>query len=159
VIRKFAHVREYRHACSSGKAARPGRPDEDVRGGFEHGGWALPYNDSVMSSLMGEGMAQTGALLLGRRTYQDFAGFWPNQEGNPFTEMLDNVQKFVASRTLEGPLPRSNSTLLEGDAGGVDRRTLFMMAAEWRGVANMLDEPRTGQVLTVQAPAPGAGWP
>jgi len=73
--------------------------------------------------------------------------------------MLDNVQKFVASRTLEGPLPRSNSTLLEGDAGGVDRRTLFMMAAEWRGVANMLDEPRTGQVLTVQAPPPGAGWP
>jgi dihydrofolate reductase len=94
----------------------PGRPDEDTRGGFEHGGWAQPYNDPVMAAEMGKGMAQTRALLLGRRTYEDFAGFWPHQKDNPFTDMLDNVRKYVASTTLEEPLPWRNSTLLKGDA-------------------------------------------
>jgi dihydrofolate reductase len=94
----------------------PGRPDEDTRGGFQRGGWALPYNDPVMGRVMGEGMAHTGALLLGRRTYEDFAGYWPHQKDNPFTGVLDNVQKYVASRTLTEPLPWQNSTLLHGDA-------------------------------------------
>lgn len=94
----------------------PGRPDEDVRGGFDRGGWALAYSDPVLGRKMGEGMAQTGALLLGRRTYEDFAAFWPHQKDNPFTEVLDNVQKYVASTTLTEPLPWKNSTLLEGDA-------------------------------------------
>jgi dihydrofolate reductase len=94
----------------------PGRPDEDRRGGFEHGGWAQPYNDPVMASVAAEGMANGGALLLGRRTYEDFFSFWPNQTDNPFTAVLDNTQKYVASRTLQEPLPWRNSTLLEGDA-------------------------------------------
>jgi dihydrofolate reductase len=55
-------------------------------------------------------------MLLGRRTYEDFAAFWPNQKDNPFTEVLDNAQKYVASTTLKEPLPWSNSTLLDGDA-------------------------------------------
>ena len=94
----------------------PGRFDEDTRGGFEHGGWALPYNDEVVGRVMGEGMAKTGALLLGRRTYEDFAGYWPRQTDNPFTDFLDNIQKYVASTTLTEPLPWQNSTLLQGDA-------------------------------------------
>jgi dihydrofolate reductase len=94
----------------------PGRPDEDPRGGFEHGGWAQPYNDPVMAGVAAEGMATGGALLLGRRTYQDFFSFWPHQKDNPFTEVLDNTQKYVASTSLQEPLPWSNSTLLEGDA-------------------------------------------
>jgi dihydrofolate reductase len=94
----------------------PGRPDEDPRGGFDHGGWALPYSDEVMAGVMGERMAQGGALLLGRRIYEDFYGFWPHQDDNPFTEVLNDVQKYVASTTLTEPLPWSNSTLLEGDA-------------------------------------------
>jgi dihydrofolate reductase len=94
----------------------PGRPDEDVRDGFDRGGWALPYNDAVMGRVMGEGMAKTGAILLGRRTYEDFAAFWPRQTDNPFTEVLNNTQKFVASTTLAEPLPWENSTLLAGDA-------------------------------------------
>ncbi|HEY4851376.1 MAG TPA: dihydrofolate reductase family protein [Streptosporangiaceae bacterium] len=94
----------------------PGRPDEDVRGGFDRGGWALPYNDPVMGRVMGEGMAQAGGLLLGRRTYEDFASVWPNRTDNPFTEVLDNTQKYVASTTLAEPLPWKNSTLLKGDA-------------------------------------------
>src|SRR5258707_4994717 len=94
----------------------PGRPDEDLRGGFEHGGWALPYNDAVMGKMMAEGMAQGGALLLGRRTYEDFYAVWPNRTDNPFTAVLNTSQKYVASTTLEEPLPWSNSTLLKGDA-------------------------------------------
>ena len=57
-----------------------------------------------------------GALLLGRRTYEDFYAFWPKQTDNPYTEVLNNTQKYVASRTLEEPLPWSNSTLIDGDA-------------------------------------------
>jgi dihydrofolate reductase len=95
----------------------PGRPDEDRRGGFEHGGWAASYADSVMASVAAEGMAAGGALLLGRRTYEDFFSFWPHQpEPNPFTAVLNDSQKYVASRTLQEPLPWQNSTLLAGDA-------------------------------------------
>jgi dihydrofolate reductase len=91
----------------------PGRPDEDPRGGFGHGGWAVPYN--AMGSLLAERGSQTGAMLLGRRTYEDFAAFWPKQEPNPYTEALNNMQKYVASTTLQEPLPWMNSTLLKGD--------------------------------------------
>jgi dihydrofolate reductase len=95
----------------------PGRPDEDPRGGFEHGGWARPRSDSVMGSAAGESMANVGAILLGRRTYEDFYAYWPNQpEPNPFTAVLNDAQKYVASTTLEEPLPWRNSTLLKGDA-------------------------------------------
>lgn len=94
----------------------PGRPDEDTRDGFERGGWAIPQMDEVIGKVMGEGMSSGGALLLGRRTYQDLHGYWPKQKDNPFTEVLNKVQKYVASTTLKGPLPWSNSTLLEGDA-------------------------------------------
>jgi dihydrofolate reductase len=94
----------------------PGRPDEDRRGGFEDGGWAAGYNDPVMMQAMGKGMAQAGPLLFGRRTYEDFFSVWPGRKDNPFTAVLDNAQKYVASRTLREPLPWQNSTLLAGDA-------------------------------------------
>jgi dihydrofolate reductase len=98
----------------------PGRPDEDDRGGFPHGGWALPYDDPIKAEVMGRGMARAasgdGALLLGRRTYADFAAFWPKQVDNPFTPVLDAMQKYVVSRTLRDPLPWQNSTVLPGDA-------------------------------------------
>ena len=90
----------------------PARPDEDRRGGFEHGGWATPYAAMAQA---GESMANTGALLLGRRTYEDFYTVWPNRTGNPFTAVLNNTQKYVASTTLKEPLSWSNSTLLKGD--------------------------------------------
>jgi dihydrofolate reductase len=100
----------------------PGRPDEDTRGGFAHGGWAAPYMDEVMGRVAAEGMADAGPLLFGRRTYEDFYSFWPHQTGNPFTEVLDNSQKYVASRTMREPLPWRNSSLLEGDAAGAVAR-------------------------------------
>jgi dihydrofolate reductase len=95
----------------------PARPDEDRRGGFEHGGWAVPYSDDpVQGQVVAESMATTGALLLGRRTYEDFYSVWPNRTDNPFTEVLNNATKYVASRTLREPLPWQNSVLLSGDA-------------------------------------------
>ncbi|MFE3189693.1 dihydrofolate reductase family protein [Nocardia sp. NPDC059240] len=96
----------------------PGRADEDTRDGFTAGGWAASYADPVQGRVIAEHMATHGGhgLLLGRRTYEDFYGFWPQQTGNPFTEVLDKTRKFVASRTLTEPLPWQNSTLLPGDA-------------------------------------------
>jgi dihydrofolate reductase len=91
----------------------PGRPDEDRRGGFEHGGWATPYAAMVEA---GDSMAGTGALLMGRRTYEDFYAVWPKRKDSPFSAVLDNTQKYVASRTLKEPLAWKNSTLLQGDA-------------------------------------------
>ena len=94
----------------------PGRPDEDTRGGFEHGGWGVRYADSVSGSMVGRYAGTTEGLLLGRRTYEDFFQVWPKRTDNPFTEALNNAQKYVASRTLSEPLPWVNSTLLKGDA-------------------------------------------
>jgi dihydrofolate reductase len=93
----------------------PARPDEDRRGGFEHGGWAISYADPVMAGVAGEGMARGGGLLFGRRTYEDFYSVWPNRTDNPFTDVLNKSPKYVTSTTLVEPLPWSNSTLLKGD--------------------------------------------
>lgn len=94
----------------------PGGKEEDVRDGFAHGGWAAPYNDAVKGQIMGQGIAKQPALLFGRRTYEHFYKVWPGRKDNPFTDVLDNAQKYVASRTLTEPLPWKNSTLLRGDA-------------------------------------------
>jgi len=98
----------------------PGRAGEDVRGGFPYGGWAQPYADQVMAETMGKSMSTGGgAMLFGRRTYEQFYSFWPKQaDGNPYTEALNRSHKYVASRTLTGPLPWQNSSLLTGGATG-----------------------------------------
>jgi dihydrofolate reductase len=95
----------------------PSDHDEDRRGGFERGGWAPPYFDQVMADAAAQGIAKGGALLFGRRTYEQFASYWSTQpEDNPFAGVLNERQKYVASTTLEEPLPWRNSTLLQGDA-------------------------------------------
>lgn len=94
----------------------PGRPDEDTRNGFGAGGWAQSYADAVMGEYLGAGMGSTHELVLGRRTWEDFASFWPTQGDNPFTELLNTLTKHVASRTLHEPLAWANSRLLRGDA-------------------------------------------
>jgi len=94
----------------------PAGPDEDRRDGFEHGGWAPPYFNQVMGDVAAEGMAKGGAMLFGRRTFEQFASFWSTQpDDNPFAAVLNNRQKYVASTTLEEPLSWRNSTLLQGD--------------------------------------------
>ncbi|MEZ4864927.1 MAG: dihydrofolate reductase family protein [Caldilineaceae bacterium] len=92
----------------------PGRSDEDRRGGFAYGGWGVPYA-AMQSSAVGESLPGIDALLMGRRTYEDFYAFWPKQTNSPFTERLNRMPKYVASTTLAEPLAWSNSTLLKGD--------------------------------------------
>jgi dihydrofolate reductase len=104
------------HLTLDGVMQAPGRPDEDRRDGFEHGGWAMADNDPVMMQAMGQGMGQGGPLLFGRRTYEDFFAVWPGRTDNPFTAMLDHTQNYVISRPLREALPWQNSTLLSGDA-------------------------------------------
>ena len=94
----------------------PGGADEDTRDGFAYGGWAQPYFDPVMAEAAGESMARGGAMLFGRRTYEQFASFWPNQPADdPFAKVLNETPKYVASTTLQEPLPWANSILLKGD--------------------------------------------
>ncbi len=95
----------------------PGHPEEDPRDGFTHGGWAAPYSADAMGRVMAERSGRQGAMLFGRRTYQRFASFWPAQPDNPFTDVLNKIQKYVVSATLSSPLPWVNSTLLTGDLG------------------------------------------
>ncbi|TDD99966.1 dihydrofolate reductase family protein [Jiangella asiatica] len=100
----------------------PASPDEDTRGGFRHGGWAMPYSDEVAMAEMGEGMAKGGPLLFGRQTYENFFGFWPKQnDDNPFTPVLNAATKYVVSTTLTEPLPWENSRLIGGDTDAVVR--------------------------------------
>jgi dihydrofolate reductase len=94
----------------------PGRADEDTRGGFEHGGWAVvPNDDPDIGRALGERMAASSGLLLGRRTYENLLSYWNAQTDSPFFDALNNAPKYVASRTLREPLPWPNSTLLDGD--------------------------------------------
>jgi len=106
----------FENVTLDGVMQAPARPDEDTRGGFKHGGWAVRYNDEVMGRFAAKGMTAEGSLLLGRRTYEDFYAVWPKRtDGNPFTEVLNRRQKYVVSRTLHEPLRWMNSTLLKGD--------------------------------------------
>jgi dihydrofolate reductase len=93
-----------------------GRPDEDTRDGFDLGGWGPAYSDEVMGREMGAGMAESGDMLLGRRTWQDFAGYWPHQPANPITDHLNAATKLVVSTTLADVDVWQNSVLLPGDA-------------------------------------------
>lgn len=93
----------------------PGGPDEDRSGGFEYGGWTVPFFDDFSGQVMAEQMGRPFDLLLGRKTYEIFASYWPFQKGvDPITTGLNRATKYVATKTLEkadwGPV-----TLLRGD--------------------------------------------
>jgi dihydrofolate reductase len=92
----------------------PGRPDEDTRGGFERGGWGIPYGDEAIVGKMGERMGGDRAFLFGRRTYEQLLISW-NARGGPFKEALNNARKYVASSNATAKLNWPNSTLLHGD--------------------------------------------
>ena len=106
----------FENVTLDGVMQSPGAPDEDTRNGFTAGGWAPPYADEVSGRVAGAGMAESGGILLGRRTYEHFFKVWPKRtDGNPFTEKLNATQKYVVSSTLAEPLPWQNSTLLADD--------------------------------------------
>jgi dihydrofolate reductase len=92
----------------------PGRPDEDMRDGFDHGGWAVPYGDEASVAKMGERMGEDRAWLFGRRTYEQLLASW-NARGGPFRDALNGARKYVASSNPATGLEWPNSTLLHGD--------------------------------------------
>jgi dihydrofolate reductase len=94
----------------------PGGPEEDASGGFEHGGWSVKYWDDSMGQQMGEFMGKPFDLLLGRKTYEIFAAYWPHATDEQVAGPLNSARKYVASRTLK-TVDWNNSTLLEGDVG------------------------------------------
>ena len=101
-----------------GVAQAPGGDGEDTSGGFAHGGWHMRYmEDELAQRWVLESIVQAGAFLLGRRTYEIFAAYWPNasEEEQVIAEPLNTKPKHVASTTLTEPLGWQNSGLLEGD--------------------------------------------
>lgn len=97
----------------------PGGPDEDRDGGFQHGGWLVPYFDEKLVEVMTEWTKRAGGFVLGRKTYDIFAGSWPNavDPADETAVALNSRPKFVASRT-RSELLWNNSTLLKGDVAG-----------------------------------------
>jgi dihydrofolate reductase len=100
-----------------GVVQAPGAADEDTTGGFEHGGWHLNYFDELSQQRVLQGIVDAGGFLLGRRTYEIFAAYWPNapEEEQVIAEPLNTKPKYVASSTLTGPLEWQNSTVLPGE--------------------------------------------
>jgi dihydrofolate reductase len=99
-----------------GVAQAPGGPDEDRDDGFTHGGWQAPLLDQESGGAVFEQAKTMDALLLGRKTYEIFASYWPRApQEMPFTGLLNRIPKYVASRTLTGPLAWHGSELLVGD--------------------------------------------
>jgi dihydrofolate reductase len=94
----------------------PGGPEEDRSGGFEQGGWLVPYADEDVGRFVSEWFAAADAFLLGRKTYEIFAAYWPRvtNERDPVASRLNSLPKYVASRTLD-TVDWNNSRLLEGD--------------------------------------------
>lgn len=99
-----------------GVVQAPGGPDEDRDGGFQHGGWSMPYFDpEVMGSTIDEMAKRTDALLFGRRTWQVMAGAWPERAGDPFADWMNSVEKHVVSDTLsEADLTWAPTSLIRG---------------------------------------------
>lgn len=98
-----------------GVVQAPGMPEEDPAGGFRHGGWQVPYFDAEFGAAIGEEMARSEAMLLGRRTYDIFASYWPKAPAeDPAAAKLNAMPKYVASRTLRR-VDWNNAKLLAPD--------------------------------------------
>jgi dihydrofolate reductase len=79
----------------------PGGPEEDPSNGFAHGGWAMPFVDDAAGKVIGEIIAGEFDMLLGRRTYEIFAGYWPNQGDHPIAKAFNKATKYVVTRSLD----------------------------------------------------------
>jgi dihydrofolate reductase len=101
------------HLTLDGVVQAPGRPEEDLRGDFAYGGWAQPGNDDVMATVMMAQFPQGASLLFGRRTYEQLSAYWPTQPDSPFSTMLENIPKYVVTRTLtRAPVWAASTTLV-----------------------------------------------
>jgi dihydrofolate reductase len=105
-----------------GVVQAPGGAEEDLDGGFAHGGWSAPYFDpEAMGAAIADGMGTAEALLFGRRTWQGMAAAWPGRAGDPYADRMNAIRKYVVSRTLTAEdLSWNNTTLLPGDHAVAD---------------------------------------
>jgi dihydrofolate reductase len=128
-----------------GVVQAPGHPDEDRDGGFEHGGWHLRYFDDTSREWVVQGYAEAGGFLFGRRTYENQAAYWPHasEEEQVIAEPLNTKPKYVASRTLVGPLEWQNSTVLKGDLG----QAVLALKQEDGGDLHVIGSPQLVQTL------------
>lgn len=92
----------------------PGGPEEDPQNGFTHGGWAMPFVDDAARQVIGEIIAGEFDMLLGRRTYEIFAAYWPNQGNNPIAKAFNKATKYVVTRRLDR-LDWKKSQRIDGD--------------------------------------------
>lgn len=128
-------IRVYESITLDGVMQSPGRPDEDTRGGFVHGGWAVGYEDDVLARFAGAAMASSTGMLLGLRTYEDLLRHWTGvAEANPYTDALLSAPKHVVTRDGSTELRYPNSTLHVGDAHITVRR----LKDAWDGVLTVL---------------------
>ena len=128
-----------------GVVQAPGHPDEDRDGGFEHGGWHLSYFDDLSREWVVQGYSDAGGFLLGRRTYENLAAYWPNasEEEQVIAEPLNTKPKYVASKTLTEPLEWQNATLLTGDIA----QAVFPLKREDGGDLHVIGSPGFAQTL------------
>jgi dihydrofolate reductase len=112
----------------------PGGPDEDNSGGFAHGGWSVNYWDEQMGQVMGEAMSKPFELVLGRKTYDIFAAYWPHATEDAGAKPLNDATKYVASRS-QPTLGWSNSVLVEGTRPKASRRSRSKMGQSCRCTA------------------------
>ena len=101
----------------------PGGPEEDPSGGFRYGGWTVPYSDEFLGKEMVRQISRPADLLLGRKTYEIFASYWPNvkNDDNPIAASFNPARKYVVSKTLTKP-GWENSVVISGDVSGEIRR-------------------------------------
>ncbi|GJF33542.1 deaminase reductase [Kitasatospora sp. NE20-6] len=99
-----------------GVVQAPGGPEEDIDGGFAHGGWSHPFFDpETVGGAFDDALSKAGALLFGRRTWQTMAAAWPDRAGDPFADRMNAIPKYVVSGTLGEPdLVWDNTTLVPG---------------------------------------------
>lgn len=111
----------------------PGAPDEDRSGGFTLGGWLVPYADDDMGRIVDEQFATADAFLLGRRTYEIFAGFWPHQTdpADPVASKLNSLPKHVVSTTLTES-GWEGTTFIGADGGNVLEQVAELKRGEGR---------------------------
>jgi len=97
----------------------PGGPEEDPSGGFRYGGWTVPYSDEFLGKEMVRQISRPADLLLGRKTYEIFASYWPNvkNDDNPIAASFNPARKYVVSKTLTKP-GWENSVVISGDVAG-----------------------------------------
>ncbi|HEX4538858.1 MAG TPA: dihydrofolate reductase family protein [Acidimicrobiales bacterium] len=129
-----------------GVVQAPGGANEDTDGGFAHGGWSMPFFDpATMGPAVGEAMESTEALLFGRRTWQTMAAAWPGRAGDPFADRMNEITKYVASRTLtQHDLAWTNSTLLPaGDVTSAVQR----LRREGSGDMQVMGSPSLARML------------